>query len=132
MKTGNKVLLILASALVIYLAVGLLFIPRTANGQPVPTADETATTADDSLSYAVSLIIARDMPRAIEELGISDENIAAFVKGLTDAFPADGSPSSAYNGSYMIPNAILTTVLTVALCLAVDPATMRPMKRKTK
>ena len=94
MKTGNKVLLILASALVIYLAVGLLFIPRTANGQPVPTADETATTADDSLSYAVSLIIARDMPRAIEELGISDENIAAFVKGLTDAFPADGSPSS--------------------------------------
>ena len=40
--------------------------------------------------------------------------------------------SLTYNGSYMIPNAILTTVLTVALCLAVDPATMRPMKRKTK
>jgi thiamine transporter ThiT len=39
--------------------------------------------------------------------------------------------SLTYNGSYMIPNAILTTVLIVALCLAVDPTTMRPMKRKT-
>ena len=38
--------------------------------------------------------------------------------------------SLGYNASYMIPNAILTTVLTVALCLAVDPINMRPMKRK--
>ena len=39
--------------------------------------------------------------------------------------------SLTYNGSYMIPNAILTTVLIAVLCLAVDPITMRPMKRKT-
>lgn len=38
--------------------------------------------------------------------------------------------SLGYNASYMIPNAILTTVLTVVLCLAVDPINMRPMKRK--
>ena len=39
--------------------------------------------------------------------------------------------SLTYNGSYMIPNALLTTALIVVLCLAVDPITMRPMKRKT-
>lgn len=39
--------------------------------------------------------------------------------------------SLTYNASYMIPNAILTTVLIAVLCLAVDPITMRPMKRKT-
>ena len=38
--------------------------------------------------------------------------------------------SLTYNGSYMIPNAILTTVLIVLLCIAVDPTTLRPMKRK--
>ena len=38
--------------------------------------------------------------------------------------------SLGYNASYMIPTAILTTVLTVVLCLAVDPINMRPMKRK--
>ena len=39
--------------------------------------------------------------------------------------------SLTYNASYMIPNALLTTALIVVLCLAVDPITMRPMKRKT-
>ena len=38
--------------------------------------------------------------------------------------------SLTYNGSYMIPNAILTTALITAMCLAVDPDTLRPMKRK--
>ncbi len=37
-----------------------------------------------------------------------------------------------YNASYMIPNAILTTVLVVALAIAADPLTLRPMKRKTQ
>ena len=78
------------------IAVGLLlFMPIVLKEKRVAsTADEVAVAVDDSLSYAVSLIIARDMPRAIEELGITDDNLATFVKGLTDAFPADGSPSS--------------------------------------
>ena len=94
MKTGNKALLTIAAALASYLLVGLLFIPRTARVQQASSADVTVVAEDDSLSYAVSLIIARDMPRAIEELGISAAEIDVFVNGLTNAFPADGSPEA--------------------------------------
>ena len=38
--------------------------------------------------------------------------------------------SLTYNASYMIPNAALTTALIIVMCLAVDPTTLRPMKRK--
>ena len=34
-----------------------------------------------------------------------------------------------YNAGYMIPNAILTGILAVLLCRALDPKTTRPMKR---
>ena len=37
--------------------------------------------------------------------------------------------SIVYNGSYMIPNAILTAILVVLLCRALDPKTLRPMKK---
>lgn len=33
-----------------------------------------------------------------------------------------------YNGSYMLPNAIITGVLAVLLCKALDPKTLKPMK----
>ena len=49
-------------------------------------------TAHDSLSFAVSTIIARDMPMAIKELGIGQENIDDFVNGICAAFPVDFSP----------------------------------------
>ncbi|MBQ5751837.1 MAG: FKBP-type peptidyl-prolyl cis-trans isomerase [Bacteroidaceae bacterium] len=48
--------------------------------------------ADDSLSFAVSTIIARDMPMAIKEFGIEQENIDDFVNGICAAFPVDSSP----------------------------------------
>ncbi len=35
-----------------------------------------------------------------------------------------------YNGSYMGVNAVINTVLIVLLCVAVDPLTLRPMKKK--
>ncbi|MBQ4137353.1 MAG: energy-coupled thiamine transporter ThiT [Clostridia bacterium] len=38
--------------------------------------------------------------------------------------------SLTYNASYMIPNAVLTTVIIVVMCIAVDPVTLKPMKRK--
>ena len=38
--------------------------------------------------------------------------------------------SLTYNGSYMIPNAVLTSVLIAMLCIAVDPVTLKPMKRQ--
>ncbi len=37
--------------------------------------------------------------------------------------------SLVYNASYMIPNAILTGILTVALCATLDPKTLRPIKK---
>ena len=39
--------------------------------------------------------------------------------------------SLVYNASYMLPNAILTGVFAVVICAAIDPVTLRPMK-KTK
>ena len=38
--------------------------------------------------------------------------------------------SLVYNASYMLPNAILTGILCVALCAALDPKTLRPYKRE--
>jgi thiamine transporter len=63
--------------------------------------------------------------------------VCSFLSGvlLWDSYAPEGMNvwiySLTYNGSYMIPNAILTTALIVVLCLAVDPTTLRPMKRKT-
>ena len=37
--------------------------------------------------------------------------------------------SLVYNAGYMLPNALLTSVLAVLLCRALDPKTVRPMKR---
>ncbi len=37
--------------------------------------------------------------------------------------------SLVYNASYMIPNAVLTGILAVALCAALDPKTLRPIKK---
>ena len=36
-----------------------------------------------------------------------------------------------YNTSYMLPNAILTGIFAVIVCVAIDPQTLRPMKKKT-
>ena len=46
--------------------------------------------------------------------------------------PAGMNPwvySLLYNAGYMLPNAVLTGLLAVLLCRAMDPTTMRPMKR---
>ena len=37
--------------------------------------------------------------------------------------------SLVYNTSYMLPNAVLTGVFAVIVCAALDPKTLRPMKR---
>ncbi len=39
--------------------------------------------------------------------------------------------SLVYNGAYMIPNAILTGIAAVVVCKALDPKTLRPMKKTT-
>ena len=50
--------------------------------------------ASDSISFAVSMLISEDMPVAMRELGIDDETLPAFLRGVRDAFPADGSPEA--------------------------------------
>ncbi len=61
--------------------------------------------------------------------------LCSFLSGvvLWDSYCPDGMSvwvySLLYNGGYMIPNAILTGVLAVLLCKALDPETLRPMKR---
>ena len=37
--------------------------------------------------------------------------------------------SLVYNASYMLPNAILTGAFAVVICAAIDPKTLRPMKK---
>ena len=37
--------------------------------------------------------------------------------------------SLVYNGSYMLPTTIISAVLIVALCAAIDPKTLKPIKK---
>ena len=60
----------------------------------VPDRKVELKTADDSISFAVSMLISEDMPVAMEELGINDKTLPAFLRGIRDAFPADESPEA--------------------------------------
>ena len=51
-------------------------------------------TADDSISFAVSMLVSEEMPVAMEELGINDNTLPAFLRGIRDAFPVDESPEA--------------------------------------
>ena len=88
MKSGNKALLIFVAVLFAYVAAGLFLAPRegapkeTAGDVELPTGNERGVylaNAQDSMSYAVSMMVASDMPRAIRELGITDSTIDNFV-----------------------------------------------------
>ena len=61
--------------------------------------------------------------------------ICSFASGviLWDSYTPEGMSvwvySFVYNGSYMLGNAAIAAVVLVLLCSAVDPKTLRPMKR---
>ena len=61
--------------------------------------------------------------------------VSSFVSGvaLWGAYAPEGMNvwiySLVYNASYMIPNAILTGVLACIVCAALDPKTLKPMKK---
>lgn len=77
------------------IAVGLLlFMPYVIRRHAATDVNDAVSIKDDSLSYAVSMIVASDMPLAIKEFGITPETLEYFVKGVTDAFPADASPEA--------------------------------------
>ena len=92
MKKGNRTIPILVALLVLYLGVGLLFMPRGGNVQAEPATEEKTPTEDDLLSYAVGVIIARDIPYVMNKLEMSDAEKDFFVNGICDAFPSDDSP----------------------------------------
>ena len=62
--------------------------------------------------------------------------VSSFLSGviLWGSYAPEGMNvwlySLIYNASYMIPNAILTGIFAVVVCAAVDPLTLRPMKKK--
>lgn len=103
MKTGKTALLTIVAALALYLLVGLCFVPRDKQQVAVEDAGAVGGVADtkaylaneqDSMAFAVSMMIAGDMPLAMKEMGITSATLEYFVKGLCDAFPADESPEA--------------------------------------
>lgn len=64
----------------------------------------------------------------------SESYYAGVGYTMADAFTDGGAWafSLTYNGGYMLPNAILTGALIVLLCIAVDPKTLRRMKKEEK
>ncbi len=60
----------------------------------VPDRKVELKNADDSISFAVGMLVSEDVPVAMKEMGIDDETLAAFLSGIRDAFPADDSPEA--------------------------------------
>lgn len=94
MKSGNKALLAIAAALIVYAVVGLLFMPREGEQNEVQVSQNNVVAEDTLLSYALGIIIAQDVPYAMDMLGISESETGEFVKGMRDAFPVDDSPEA--------------------------------------
>ncbi len=61
--------------------------------------------------------------------------VCSFISGIVlwGSYAPEGMNvwvySLAYNASYMLPNAVLTALFAVLLCRALDPKTLRPMKK---
>ena len=94
MKSGNKALLAIAAALIVYAVVGLLFMPREGEQNEVQVPQDNVVAEDTLLSYALGVIISQDVPYAMDMLGISESETDDFVKGMRDAFPVDDSPEA--------------------------------------
>ena len=94
MKSGNKALLAIAAALIVYAVVGLLFMPREGGQNEVQVSQNNVVAEDTLLSYALGIIIAQDVPYAMDMLGIPESETGDFVKGMRDAFPVDDSPEA--------------------------------------
>lgn len=49
---------------------------------------------DDSLSYAVSMLISESMPAMMAQEGIDSTTVDDFIRGMRTAFPAEDTPES--------------------------------------
>ena len=73
----------------------LLFVVLfTSCNNSIPDRKVELTNANDSISFAVSMLIAEDMPIAMSELGINEETLDDFLRGIRDVFPVDESPEA--------------------------------------
>ena len=62
-----------------------------------PSGEVRLRNVDDSLSYAVSMLVSEDLPGMLAAEGIDSTTIDDFIRGVRAAFPLDDSPeSSAY------------------------------------
>ena len=94
MKSSNKALLAIAAALIVYAVVGLLFMPRAGEQNEALVPQDNVVAEDTLLSYALGVIIAQDVPYAMDMLSISESETDEFVKGMRDVFPLDDSPEA--------------------------------------
>ena len=78
----------------ISICLSLLLFLVSSCGKTVQDRKIELKNANDSISFAVSMLIAEDMPVAMKELGINDETLADFLRGIRDTFPLDGSPEA--------------------------------------
>lgn len=58
------------------------------------SGEVTLESVDDSLSYAVSMLVAEGMPAMMAEKGIDSTTVDDFLRGVRAAFPMDDSPES--------------------------------------
>lgn len=68
--------------------------PREGEQNEVQVSQNNVVAEDTLLSYALGVIIAQDVPYAMDMLGISESETGEFVKGMRDAFPVDDSPEA--------------------------------------
>ena len=102
----------MVASVVLYLALGLLFMPREGKSQAVAApGDGTAVTPGDPLSYAIGVIVAREIPLVMDDWDLSDAEKEFFVKGVCDAIPADDSPEAIAYAKGVIEGAIATEEL---------------------
>ena len=94
-KEWKKALWAIAAGLLLFMPLIIVeHKPANADNATVASNGIYLANEQDSMAYAVSMMIAGDMPLAMKELGVTPETLDYFVKGLCDAFPADESPEA--------------------------------------
>ena len=59
-----------------------------------PSGEVRLRNVDDSLSYAVSMLVSEELPGMLAAEGIDSTTIDDFIRGVRAAFPLDDSPES--------------------------------------
>ena len=68
--------------------------PSDGDGPDAPQVNVRLSNVDDSLSYAVSMLVSEDLPTMMTDNGIDSTTVDDFLRGVRAAFPLDDSPES--------------------------------------